>query len=107
MMKMVITEPIRFFATQWHSSPTNLRHVESSRTMTEVDIALRAIQLYSEMHPRPTHLTQVQAAEMLGVHRNTISKLLRAGVLRLNQCGLIPIELIDLARSTKLPPLDC
>lgn len=77
------------------------------RTMAEIDIALRAIQLYSDMHPRPTHLTQVQAAEMLGVHRNTISKLLRAGVLRLNQCGLIPIELIDLARSTKLPPLDC
>lgn len=99
--------PIRFLATQWHASPAISIALTRFRTMAEIDIALRAIQLYSDMHPRPTHLTQVQAAEMLGVHRNTISKLLRAGVLRLNQCGLIPIELIDLARSTKLPPLDC
>ena len=36
--------------------------------MTEqLAIALEAVQRYAEMHPRPTHVTQLQAAEMLGL----------------------------------------
>ena len=50
------------------------------------------------MHPRPTHVTQVQAAEMLHMSRDTVRKLIRHGVLKLNACGLIPIEQIDAAR---------
>jgi len=32
--------------------------------MTDFEIALKAVQLYAEMHPRPPHVTQAQAAEM-------------------------------------------
>lgn len=35
--------------------------------MTDFEIALKAVQLYAEMHPRPPHVTQAQAAEMLMV----------------------------------------
>lgn len=63
--------------------------------MTELDIAVRAVQLYAERHPRPVQVTQTQAADMLGVSRWTVGKMLTAGKLRLNSCGLIPIELVD------------
>lgn len=64
----------------------------------ELTIARRAVQLYAETHPRPTHVTQMQAAEMLGISRWTVSKMIKAGCLKLNRCGLIPIEEIDKAR---------
>lgn len=64
-----------------------------------VRIATRAVELFEQQHPRPTHVTQMQAAEMLGISRWTVSKMVRAGALKLNRCGLIPIELIDRARS--------
>ena len=35
--------------------------------MTELDIALRAVQLYAETHPRPPHVTQSQAAREVDV----------------------------------------
>ena len=57
-----------------------------------------AVARYVERHPRPTHVTQLQAAEMLGISRWTVSKMVKAGDLRLNRCGLIPIEEIDKAR---------
>ena len=70
--------------------------------MTEqLAIALEAVQRYAEMHPRPTHVTQLQAAEMLGLSRATVSRLVKAGALRLNKCGMIPIEEIDRARSVQ------
>ena len=34
---------------------------------------------------------------MLGVSRATVGRLLKAGTLRLNKCGLIPIAEIDKA----------
>jgi excisionase family DNA binding protein len=40
-------------------------------------------------------VTITQAAEMLGLSRHTVSKMVRAGQLKLNKCGLIPIELVD------------
>ena len=46
---------------------------------------------------RPLHVNQKQAAEMLGVSHVTVSKLVKAGTLKLNACGLIPIEMVDLA----------
>lgn len=70
-------------------------------TIDYIEIALTTLQLFVETHPRPTQVTQRQAAEMLGVHRNTVRALLKRGVLQLNACGLIPIELVDLARSPR------
>ncbi|MGR3905826.1 DNA-binding protein [Burkholderia sp. SR8] len=60
-------------------------------------IAMRAVRLYAESHPRPTQVYQRQAAEMLGLSRVTIGKMVRQGTLRLNKCGMIPIEQIDRA----------
>lgn len=65
--------------------------------MSDLETAIKAIQLYAEMRPRPSQVTQTQAAEMLGVSRPTISKMIRNGVLSLNKCGLIPITEIDRA----------
>lgn len=67
--------------------------------MSELEIATRAVQRYAEQHPRPTQVNQKQAAEMLGVSARTVHNMLKAGLLRLNKCGMIPIELIDDARA--------
>jgi len=67
-----------------------------------VRIAAMAVRLYAETHPRPTHINQTQAAEMLRVTSRTVRNYIRAGKLRLNSCGLVPIEAIDAIRS--LPP---
>lgn len=69
--------------------------------MSELQIAAAAVRLYAETHPRPTQVTQTQAAQMLGLSRITVSKLLRSGVLSLNACGLIPIEIVDAARAVR------
>lgn len=61
----------------------------------ELKIALQAVRLYAESHPRPAHVTMVQAAEMLGLSRHTVSKMVHTGKLRLNGCGLIPIAQVD------------
>jgi excisionase family DNA binding protein len=63
--------------------------------MSEIEIAERAVQLYAQRHPRPVQVTITQAAEMLGLSRHTVSKMVRAGQLKLNRCGLIPIEQVD------------
>ncbi len=66
--------------------------------MTEaLQTALKAVQLYAELHPRPSHVTQTQAAELLGLSVSTVRKLVRSGTLKLNACGLIPISEIDKA----------
>lgn len=69
--------------------------------MSEVEIALKAIQLYAEMHPRPTQVNQSQAADMLRLSRGTVSALVRRGSLALNDCGMIPIEQIDRVRAER------
>jgi len=63
--------------------------------MEPLEIAMKAVRLYAESHPRPTQVTQLQAAEMLGLSRHTVAKLIRAGELKLNRCGLISISEID------------
>ena len=62
-------------------------------------LAAHAVRLYAETHPRPTQVTQAQAAEMLGISRHTVSRMIAAGELSLNRCGLVPIEKVDAARS--------
>lgn len=64
-----------------------------------LQIAHAAVRLYAESHPRPTQVTQAQAAEMLGVSRPTVGKMVRAGTLRLNKCGLVAIEEVDRVRA--------
>jgi len=58
-------------------------------------VAMQAVRLYAETHPRPTQVTQKQAAEILGVHPKTIRNYIAAGKLTLNGCGLIPIGAVD------------
>lgn len=65
-----------------------------------ISLARRAVQLYAETHPRPTQVTQLQAAEMLGISRATVSRMVKVGQLKLNRCGMIPIELVDEARAS-------
>jgi excisionase family DNA binding protein len=60
-----------------------------------LDIARAAVRLYAAEHPRPAQVTQTQAAQMLSVSRPTVSRMIRAGKLRLNACGLIPVSEID------------
>lgn len=61
----------------------------------QIQIAMRAVRMYAESHPRPCHVTQVQAAEMLDVSRSTISRLIKSGNLKLNRVGMIPVVQID------------
>ena len=64
--------------------------------MTEqLEIAIQAVKLYAETHPRPPHVTQKQAATMLGLSAPTVSRLVKTGRLKLNGVGLIPIAQID------------
>lgn len=65
--------------------------------MSELDIATKAVQLYAETHPRPSQVTQEQAAEMAGVSRMTIHRMIKSGQLKLNKFGRIPTAEIDKA----------
>lgn len=67
--------------------------------MSEVEIAIKAVQIYAESHPRPSQVTQDQAAEMVGVSPATISRMVKAGALKLNKFGRIPVSEIDRAIS--------
>lgn len=44
---------------------------------------------------RPASVTIAQAAKMLGRSAPTVRKMIRSGVLRLNELGQIPVEAID------------
>lgn len=65
--------------------------------MSELEIAVKAIETYVERHPRPSQVTQEQAAEMVGVSPSTISRMIKAGQLKLNKFGRLPIAEIDKA----------
>lgn len=60
-----------------------------------LEIAHTAVKLYAETHPRPVHINQTQAAQMLGLSGAMISKLVRRGDIALNNLGYIPITEID------------
>jgi excisionase family DNA binding protein len=65
--------------------------------MTDLQVAIKAVQTYAESHPRPLHVTQKQAAEMLRLSVPTVRKMIACGALKLNKCGLIPINEVDRA----------
>lgn len=60
-----------------------------------IEAAKTAVRLYAESRPRPLHVTQKQAAEMLDVSPPTIHRMVRAGRLKLNGLGMIPISQVD------------
>ncbi|MES2770395.1 MAG: helix-turn-helix domain-containing protein [Pseudomonadota bacterium] len=60
-----------------------------------LEIAMKAVSLYAEQHPRPSQVNQDQAAEMLDMCRPTLRKLISSGAIRLNKCGRIPVSEID------------
>ncbi|MGS1071480.1 DNA-binding protein [Burkholderia glumae] len=61
----------------------------------------RTIEIYRALSPRPSQVTITQAAEMLGISRWTASKMVKAGDMKLNRCGMIPIEEVDRARAAR------
>jgi Mn-dependent DtxR family transcriptional regulator len=63
----------------------------------QLDLLVQAIQLYAETHPRPFHVTQKQAAEMMDKSQPTINSMVKRGKLKLNEFGMIPITEIDRA----------
>lgn len=63
-------------------------------------VAHMAVRAYVESHPRPVMVTQEQAAEMLGVSHVTVRKMIRAGIIKLNLAGKIPIAEVDKVLST-------
>jgi len=65
----------------------------------ELRIAARAVRLYAETHPRPTQVTRRQAAEILGISERTVRSYVRAGKLKLNRAGFLPIEAVDKIRA--------
>lgn len=71
--------------------------------MTEemLTTALKAVQIYAESHPRPVHVNITQAADMLGLSRKTVTNRVKAGEIRINALGLIPIGEIDRVISSR------
>lgn len=63
--------------------------------MNELDTAVRAVEIFAARHPRPPHVTQKQAAEMLDRSIPTVRKMIQSGTLKLNACGMVPIEQVD------------
>jgi predicted DNA-binding protein (UPF0251 family) len=68
---------------------------EATRTAELEAVAIRAIELYTQRHPRPVHVTIKQAAEMLDLNRNTVGRMVSRGDLTLDACGMIPINQVD------------
>jgi len=63
--------------------------------MDPLEIAVKAVQIHAAMHPRPSQVTQLQAAEMLGISRHTVARMIKSGEIKLNKCGLIPVTEVD------------
>jgi excisionase family DNA binding protein len=72
-----------------------------SEEARELRIAAQAVRLYAETHPRPTQVTQQQAAEMLGVSTRTVRRYIRSGLMKLNRSGYLPIEAVDEMRASQ------
>lgn len=66
-----------------------------------IECAARGAQAYAERHPRPSHVTAIQAAEMLHLSAQTVRKMVREGRMALNRLGMIPVSEIDRALNIK------
>lgn len=65
--------------------------------MADLDLAIKAVQHYAETHPRPSHVTRAQAANMLGLNAVKVGRMVKSGDIKVNKCGRIPIIEVDLA----------
>lgn len=65
------------------------------REVDLVDIIARGVRLYAETHPRPACVLVAEAAEMIGISRGTLYKMIRSGEVRINAAGRIPMTEID------------
>ncbi len=65
-------------------------------------IAVLAVQRYAETHPRPSSVTQKEAARMIGVSGATLSRLVRAGKIKLNDVAGVPISEVDRVLAARL-----
>lgn len=54
-----------------------------------------AMMLAKASNMRPLHVNQTQAAEMLDLSVSTISRMVKSGQIRLNKCGMIPVEQLE------------
>ena len=66
--------------------------------MTEQEISSvieMAVRAQAAMRPRPSCVTQKQAAEMLNVSQATITNWIKAGRMRLNKAGMVSITEVD------------
>jgi len=61
-----------------------------------LETALKAVQIYAESHPRPSCVTLIQAAEMLGISHVTARKFVDRGLLSRNKLGKIPTWQVDI-----------
>lgn len=57
---------------------------------TQHDLAIRAVEIYAQRHPRPVHVTLTQAAQMLELSRPTVRKFVTTKRQKFNSCGLMP-----------------
>jgi len=57
--------------------------------MSELEIAIKAVEIYASRRPVPVQVNQSQAAQMLEIDPKTLRKMISAGTLKLNGCGLI------------------
>lgn len=76
----------------------SLDAMHAALPITEADalrIASLAVQRYAETHPRPSSVTQKEAARMIGVSGATLSRLVRAGKIKLNDVAGVPISEVD------------
>lgn len=69
--------------------------MDSTAQLDALHIAVQAVRLYAESHPRPLSVSQKQAADMLGKSPPTVKKMINSGLLKLNRLGQIPISQID------------
>jgi hypothetical protein len=53
--------------------------------MTNLQVAIEAVRAYAEMRPRPSHVTQKQASEMIGLSVPTVRKMIAVGTIKLNK----------------------
>jgi excisionase family DNA binding protein len=67
-----------------------------NKTMpSQLHIAIKAVELYAATHPRPAHVTQRQAAEMLNVSVATVNRLIKSRAIKVNRLGRIPVAQVD------------
>ncbi len=79
--------------------------INAPLTLTTADalrIASLSVQRYAETHPRPSSVTQKQAALMIGVSGATLSRLVRAGKIKLNDVAGVPISEVDRVLAVRL-----